>query len=63
MVWLSPVKTVVNLVSYFTEVTAGKGTFFFQTPQSFAEVYILDVIWWEVSLYRKPNFILQLLPK
>lgn len=48
VVWLAPVETVVNPVSYFTEVTAGKDTFFFQAPQSFAEVHILDVIWRKV---------------
>lgn len=37
-------KIVVNPVSYFAEVTAEKDTFFFQTPQSFAEVHTLDVI-------------------
>lgn len=42
VVWLAPVKIVVNPVSYF--VTAEKDTFFFQTPQSFAEVHTLDVI-------------------
>lgn len=43
VVWLAPVKTVVNPVSYFTEVIAGKDTLFFQAPQSFAEVHRYDV--------------------
>lgn len=44
VVLLAPVKTVVNAVSYFSEVTAGKDTFFFQAPQSFADVHTHDVI-------------------
>lgn len=44
VVWLAPVKTVVNPVSYFTEVTAGKDTLFSQAPQSFAEVHARDII-------------------
>ena len=44
VVWLAPVKTMVNPVSYFTEVTAEKDTFFFQMTLSFAEVHSLDVI-------------------
>lgn len=46
--WLAPGKTVVNPVSYFTEVTAEKDTFFFQAPQSFTEVHTLDIIWRKV---------------
>lgn len=44
VVWLAPVKAMVNPVSYFTEATAEKDTFFFQTPLSLAEVHSLDVI-------------------
>lgn len=44
VIWLTPVKTMVNPVSYFTEATAEKDTFFFKTLLSFAEVHSLDVI-------------------
>jgi len=44
VVWLALVKTMVNTVSYFTEASAAKDTFFFQTPVSFAQVHSLDVI-------------------
>lgn len=42
--WLAPVKTMVNPVFYFTEATAEKDMFFFQTLLSLAEVHCLDII-------------------
>lgn len=44
VVWLAPMMTMVNPVSYFTEATAEKDTLFFQAPLSFAEVHTLDGI-------------------